>query len=79
VQPFAIDPHKYVSYFLKKKTTTCIIPLLITLKEKGIGSSVGGRETYAKTSLKMQISNAEGGFHSTFINKKDTLDLIVSA
>jgi len=47
------------------------------VKEKGIESSVGGPETYAKRPL-MQISNAEVDSILTFINKKDTLDLIVS-
>jgi hypothetical protein len=47
------------------------------IKEKGIESSVGGPETYAKRPL-MQISNAEVDSILTFINKKDTLDLIVS-
>ncbi len=47
------------------------------IKERGIESSVGGPETYAKRPL-MQISNAEVDSILTFINKKDTLDLIVS-
>lgn len=47
------------------------------IKEKGIESSVGGPETYAKRPL-MHISNAEVDSILTFINKKDTLDLIVS-
>lgn len=47
------------------------------IKERGIESSVGGPETYAKRPL-IQISNAEVDSILTFINKKDTLDLIVS-
>jgi mono/diheme cytochrome c family protein len=47
------------------------------IKEKGIESTVGGPETYAKRPM-MQISNAEVDSILNFINKKDTLDLIVS-
>ncbi|MFN3996238.1 PSD1 and planctomycete cytochrome C domain-containing protein [Algoriphagus sp.] len=47
------------------------------VKEKGIESSVGGPETYAKRPL-MQITNAEVDSILTFINKRDTLHLIVS-
>lgn len=47
------------------------------VNEKGIESSVGGPETYAKRPL-MQISNDDINSILTFINKKDTLDLIVS-
>ncbi|HSF52121.1 MAG TPA: PSD1 and planctomycete cytochrome C domain-containing protein [Algoriphagus sp.] len=47
------------------------------IQEKGIESTVGGPETYAKRPM-MHISNAEVDSILTFINKKDTLDLIVS-
>lgn len=47
------------------------------VKEKGIESSVGGPETYAKTPL-MNISNDDVEEILRFVNKKDTLDLIVS-
>lgn len=47
------------------------------IKEKGIESTVGGPETYAKRPM-MQITDAEVDSILTFINKKDTLDLIVS-
>ncbi|MCC5928705.1 MAG: PSD1 domain-containing protein [Cyclobacteriaceae bacterium] len=47
------------------------------VKEKGIESSVGGPETYAKRPL-MHIQNEDVEAILKFINKKDTLDLIVS-
>jgi hypothetical protein len=47
------------------------------VKEKGIESSVGGPETYAKNPL-MNISNNDVQGILKFVNKKDTLDLIVS-
>lgn len=47
------------------------------IKERGIESVVGGPETYAKRPF-MQITNADVESILTFVNKKDTLDLIVS-
>lgn len=47
------------------------------VKEKGLESTVGGPETYAKTPL-MYISNDDSEKILQFINKKDTLDIIVS-
>lgn len=47
------------------------------VKEKGIESSVGGPETYAKNPL-MNISKNDVEDILKFVNKKDTLDLIVS-
>ena len=47
------------------------------VKEKGIESTVGGPETYAKSPL-MHISDEDVAGILDFVNKKDTLDLIVS-
>jgi mono/diheme cytochrome c family protein len=47
------------------------------IKERGIESVVGGPETYAKRPF-MHITNADVESILTFVNKKDTLDLIVS-
>lgn len=47
------------------------------VKEKGLESTVGGPETYAKIPL-MYISNDDSEKILQFINKKDTLDIIVS-
>lgn len=47
------------------------------VKEKGIESSVGGPETYAKKPI-MHIHNDDVESILQFINKKDSLDLIVS-
>lgn len=47
------------------------------VNEKGIESTVGGPETYAKNPL-MHISNEDVAGILDFVNKKDTLDLIVS-
>jgi hypothetical protein len=47
------------------------------VNEKGIESTVGGPETYAKNPL-MHISKEDVEGILNFVNKKDTLDLIVS-
>ncbi|MCC5936622.1 MAG: PSD1 domain-containing protein [Lunatimonas sp.] len=47
------------------------------IRERGIESVVGGPETYAKVPF-MEITNEEVASILTFVNKKDTLGLIVS-
>ncbi|WP_209330138.1 PSD1 and planctomycete cytochrome C domain-containing protein [Lunatimonas salinarum] len=47
------------------------------IRERGIESVVGGPETYAKVPF-MEITNEEVESILTFVNKKDTLGLIVS-
>jgi hypothetical protein len=47
------------------------------IRERGIESVVGGPETYAKVPF-MEITNEEVSSILTFVNKRDTLQLIVS-
>ena len=71
----ACHDHKYDP--ISQKEYYSFYSFFNNVNEKGIESSVGGPETYAKRPL-MQISNADINSILTFINKKDTLDLIVS-
>lgn len=71
----ACHDHKYDP--ISQKEYYSFYSFFNNIKEKGIESTVGGPETYAKRPM-MMITNAEVDSILTFINKKDTLDLIVS-
>lgn len=67
--------HKYDP--ISQKDYYSFFSFFNNVKEKGIESSVGGPETYAKNPL-MQITKEDVQGILNFVNKKDTLDLIVS-
>lgn len=71
----ACHDHKYDP--ISQKEYYSFYSFFNNVNEKGLESSVGGPETYAKRPL-MQISNDDVNSILNFINKKDTLDLIVS-
>lgn len=67
--------HKYDP--ISQKEYYSLYSFFNNIKEKGIESVVGGPETYAKRPF-MHISNEDTESILAFVNKKDTLDLIVS-
>jgi hypothetical protein len=67
--------HKYDP--ISQKDYYSFFSFFNNVKEKGIESSVGGPETYAKNPL-MHITNEDVEGILNFVNKKDTLELIVS-
>ena len=67
--------HKYDP--ITQKEYYSLYSFFNNIQERGIESVVGGPETYAKRPF-MQISNEDVESILTFVNKKDTLDLIVS-
>ena len=67
--------HKYDP--ISQKDYYSFFSFFNNVKEKGIESSVGGPETYAKNPL-MHITKEDVEGILNFVNKKDTLDLIVS-
>lgn len=67
--------HKYDP--ISQKEYYSLYSFFNNIREKGIESVVGGPETYAKRPF-MHISNEDTESILDFVNKKDTLDLIVS-
>ena len=67
--------HKYDP--ISQKEYYSLYSFFNNIQEKGIESVVGGPETYAKRPF-MHISNEDAESILDFVNKKDTLDLIVS-
>lgn len=67
--------HKYDP--ISQKEYYSLYSFFNNIQEKGIESVVGGPETYAKRPF-MHISNEDAESILAFVNKKDTLDLIVS-
>jgi len=67
--------HKYDP--ISQKEYYSLYSFFNNIREKGIESVVGGPETYAKVPF-MHISNEDTESILSFVNKKDTLDLIVS-
>jgi hypothetical protein len=71
----ACHDHKYDP--ISQKEYYSLYAFFNNIREKGIESVVGGPETYAKRPF-MHISNEDAESILAFVNKKDTLDLIVS-
>lgn len=67
--------HKYDP--ISQKEYYSLYAFFNNIREKGIESVVGGPETYAKRPF-MHITNEDTESILNFVNKKDTLDLIVS-